>query len=119
MRNFKELLIWQKGIEIVRISYQISKQLPSEEKFGLVSQLIRAAVSIPSNIAEGSSRSSTKEYKHYLEIALGSTFEVETLTIIIRDLFNEITITDRLIEMIIEEQKMLSSFISKLKSLNS
>ena len=119
MRNFKELLIWQKGIEIVRISYQISKQLPSEEKFGLVSQLIRAAVSIPSNIAEGSSRSSTKEYKHYLEIALGSTFEVETLTLIIRDLFNEITITDRLIEMIIEEQKMLSSFISKLKSLNS
>ena len=70
MRNFKKLEIWNKGIQIVKEIYKVSSSLPSEEKFGLKSQITRAAVSIPSNIAEGSGRNSEVECKRFLEIAL-------------------------------------------------
>jgi four helix bundle protein len=82
MRNFKKLEIWNKGIHIVKETYKVSSSLPSEEKFGLKSQIKRAAVSIPSNIAEGSGRNSEVEFKRFLEIALGSLFELETQMII-------------------------------------
>ena len=78
MSNFKELKIWNLGIEIVLKTYQIAKFLPKEELYGLRSQINRAAVSIPSNIAEGSSRSSNRDYARFLEMALGSAFELET-----------------------------------------
>jgi len=78
MRNFRKLKIWKQGIDIVKEIYKISQKLPSEEKFGLKSQITRAAVSIPSNIAEGSSRSSNKDFNRFLEIALGSLFELQT-----------------------------------------
>jgi four helix bundle protein len=117
MKDFKKLIIWEKGIEIVKETYSISKLLPSEEKFGLVSQMTRAAVSIPSNIAEGSGRISKKEYFRFIEIALGSTFELETLLVIIDEinLANNINI-EKLQKMIIEEQKMLNSFLSVLNN---
>jgi len=69
-RNFKTLKIWQDGINLVKDVYQLSELLPTNEKFGLKSQICRAAVSIPSNIAEGSSRNSELDFKRYLEIAL-------------------------------------------------
>ena len=86
MRNFRKLDIWSQGIELVREIYLISEKLPSNEKFGLRSQITRAAVSIPSNIAEGASRNSDIEFKRFLEIAMGSLFEVETQIIIIKEL---------------------------------
>lgn len=86
MRNFKELIIWKEAIEIVKIIYMLAELLPDNEKYGLKSQICRAAVSIPSNIAEGCSRSSEVEFKRFLEISEGSAFELETQLIIISEL---------------------------------
>jgi four helix bundle protein len=75
MRNFKELKIWQKGFTIAVNSFKLVSTFPKEERFGISSQITRAAVSIPSNIAEGSSRSSEKDYNRVIEISLGSSFK--------------------------------------------
>lgn len=80
--NFKKLIIWQESLELVIETYIMTKKFPKEEKFGLTSQLNRCSVSIPSNIAEGTSKSSTKHFKTYLETSLGSAFEWETQIII-------------------------------------
>lgn len=84
MKNFKELRIWQKGIEIAVKSYKATETFPEQEKFGITSQITRAGVSIPSNIAEGSSRKSVKDYARFIEISLGSSFELETQLLIAR-----------------------------------
>lgn len=76
--NFKELMIWKKTMDIVEKTYNITSGLPSEERFALVSQLNRCAVSIPSNIAEGSGRSTEKDFIKFLNMALSSSFELET-----------------------------------------
>ena len=86
MRNYKNLKIWEQGIELVKQVYVLVELLPSTEKFGLKSQITRAAVSIPSNIAEGCSRNSEVEFKRFLEIAMGSLFEVQTQLIIVNEL---------------------------------
>ncbi len=115
MRNFKELKIWHKGFEIAIDSYNLTKTFPSSEKFGLSSQITRAAVSIPSNIAEGSSRKSDKDYSRFVEIALGSTFELETQILIANAVgFAEKSALEELLSKITEEQKMLSSFMTSL-----
>ena len=116
MNNFRKLRIWERGMEIVKKTYSLSKQLPNEERYGLISQITRSAVSIPSNLAEGSSRTSDKEKKRYAEIALGSAFELETQLLIIKDmeLANPIE-TGKLIDELHEEQSMINSFISILK----
>ena len=77
MRNFRKFKIWKQGIDIVKETYKIAQKLPTDEKFGLKSQITRAAVSIPSNIAEGSSRNSEIEFKRFLEIAIGSLFKLK------------------------------------------
>ena len=116
MRNFRELTIWQNSIKLVKKTYEFSKFLPKEETFGLKSQIQRASVSIPSNIAEGCSRSSNLEFKRFLEIAIGSAFELETQLLIIRELnlTTDIDINTN-IESIHQLQRQLNSFISKLK----
>ena len=76
MRNFRKLKIWEQGILIVKEVYKVARELPSDEKFGSRSQITRVAVSIPSNIAEGCSRNSEIEFKRFLEISIGSLFEV-------------------------------------------
>lgn len=86
--SYKELLIWQKGVELTKRVYGISRCLPKEERFGLSSQLTRAALSIPSNIAEGQQRHGTKEFVHFLGIALGSMGELETQLIIVQDVYD-------------------------------
>ena len=78
MHNHKNLKIWQRSMDLVELVYRETSKFPQEEKYGLTSQLQRAAVSIPSNIAEGTSRASQKEFKHYLSISMGSAFEVTT-----------------------------------------
>lgn len=115
MRNFQQLLIWQKGMDVVASVYVLARQLPKEELFGLRSQLTRAAVSIPSNVAEGSSRSSEKDYKRFIEIALGSAFEVETQLLILERvaLFSPESIESAL-TLIREEQMMLQAFMRRL-----
>ena len=78
MQSYRELIIWQKGMQLVKSVYQIVRMFPKDELYGLSDQLRRAAVSIPSNIAEGYGRNSKKDFSHFLSIARGSVFEVET-----------------------------------------
>lgn len=102
---------------IVSEIYQVVQEFPNQERYGLISQICRAAVSIPSNIAEGSSRESDKDYKRFLEISLGSAFEVETqILVAIKTKFISLEKGKEIIEMLHEEQKMISSFIKMLKA---
>ena len=78
MKNYSELIAWQKAMDLVEFVYRATSAFPADERFGLTSQLRRAAVSIPSNIAEGQGRTSTAEFLHHLSIAYGSLREVET-----------------------------------------
>ena len=82
MNNLKELKIWQKAIDLSVEVYKITSHFPSDERFGLISQARRAAVSISSNIAEGAGRTSTKEFNYFLGIANGSSFELQTQLVI-------------------------------------
>lgn len=84
MRNFKDLTIWQRNLELVDNVYNITQLMPKDERFGLTSQIRRSAVSIPSNIAEGASRKSNKEFARFLEIGQGSCFELETQLLIVQ-----------------------------------
>ncbi len=86
IKNFEDLRIWQKGIEVVKDVYILTKKFPKEELYGLTSQMRRSAVSIPSNIAEGFRRYHNKEYKQFLYIVLGSCAELETQIIIANEL---------------------------------
>lgn len=78
IKNFKDLKIWQKGMELAKVVYQITEPFPAKETYGIVSQMRRSVVSVPSNIAEGFMRRHNKEYKQFLYIALGSLAELET-----------------------------------------
>jgi four helix bundle protein len=77
-KSYKDLLIWQKGMAPVSFVYRLSVQFPADERFGLISQMRRAAVSVPSNIAEGQARHTTKEFLQFLSHTLGSLAELET-----------------------------------------
>ena len=116
MHQFKELGIWKKSRVFCTDIYSITASFPNEEKYGLTNQLRRASVSIPSNIAEGSSRISNKDFSRFLEIAIGSAYEVETQLIIATDLgFIDsqklILLSNQLTEII----KMISKFRTTLK----
>ena len=115
MRNFKKLKIWSKGFDIATKSFRLVDTFPKQEKFGIASQITKSAVSIPSNIAEGSSRMSAKEYSRFIEISLGSAFELETqLLIALKVNFGNNELGNDLLGDLDEEQKMLISFINKL-----
>lgn len=117
MRNFKKLLIWQKGFQIAVKSFDLVNNFPKEEKFAMSSQITRAAVSIPANIAEGSSRSSMKDYSRFLELSLGSAFELETQLLIAEEVnFGVSEKRKDLLKEIDEEQKMIMSYMSKIKN---
>ncbi len=112
MKTHKDLIVWNKSMELVIATYKLSSKFPDEEKFGLTSQMRRAAVSVPSNIAEGAARNSTKEYIRFLYIALGSLSELETQFLISNRLEY---INDLLEDVITEIRKMLLSLIKSLK----
>jgi four helix bundle protein len=82
MHKFKELNVWQKSVDLAVEVYSLTKKFPAVERFGLVTQLNRSAVSIPSNIAEGAGRNSNNEFNHFLGITIGSSYELETQLII-------------------------------------
>ena len=115
MRNFKELKIWQKGFQIAINCFKITSSFPPQQKYGLTSQINRAGVSIPSNVAEGSSRNSDKDYNRFIEIALGSCFEAETQLLISKELgFGQIELTVDTLALLAEEEKMLTAFSKTL-----
>jgi len=116
MKNFKRLKIWEKGFKIAIETYKITKEFPPEEKYGLSSQINRSAVSISSNIAEGSSRRSEKDYFRFVEIALGSCFELESQFLVSYELdFGNKERIENILQEIDEEQKMLIAFMRKLE----
>jgi four helix bundle protein len=90
IHNFKELLVWKKAMDLAQFVYHLTGFFPKEEKYGLISQIQRCAISIPSNIAEGCGRVSNKEFQHFISIAMGSSFELET-QVILAFRFNYIT----------------------------
>ncbi|MFT3936561.1 MAG: four helix bundle protein [Chitinophagaceae bacterium] len=119
MLHFKELKVWQKAFALSVTNYKITAAFPAHEKFGLVSQINRAGISIPSNIDEGSSRSSQKEYKHFIEIALGSSFELETQLLIAKELnYGDLTLITENLARLSETQKMLYAFAKVLERAN-
>jgi four helix bundle protein len=111
-RSYKDLEVWQVSMELVKAIYQITAKFPSSERFGLTQQIRRAAISIPSNVAEGQFRNSSKEFKQFLSIALGSAAELETQLIIAREIdylsVEESTFLLNILERIMKMLKKLS-----------
>ncbi|GAB6010121.1 four helix bundle protein [Dysgonomonas reticulitermitis] len=116
MGTHKDLIVWQKSISLVKQIYLETKSFPNEELFGLVSQMRRSSVSVPSNIAEGFGRGSKKECTHFVYIALGSASELETQIIISRELEYLSEIVYQTLNALLNEIiKMLSALINSLK----
>lgn len=115
MRDFRKYEIWQKGVDIADKIYDICDNFPKFEMFALADQLRRASVSISSNIAEGASRKSPAEFAHYLQISIGSTFEVETQLLIAK---KRKYITEEDYTLLVNDlqslERQINSFISKL-----
>ncbi len=120
IQSYKDLLIWQKGIEITEKVYLLTKSFPSEEIYSLTNQIKRATVSIPSNIAEGFGRNSTKSYVSFLKISRGSLYELETQLIIAekQNFISDLDLLQSIIELISEEGKMINSYINKIELSN-
>ena len=114
MKDYKELEVWKKGILLVLAIYEVIKNFPKDERYALADQIKRSAVSIPSNIAEGASRNTTKEFIQFLYIALGSASELET-QIIISEKLGYMKNEDPLFSEITIIRKMLNALISALK----
>jgi four helix bundle protein len=120
IESYKDLVVWQKGIELVNELYTVTKEFPKEEMFGLTNQIRRAAVSVPANIAEGWGRNSTKNYIQFIRISIGSLYEIETQLVIAN---NQNYITNQkkstLSEKIDELGKMLNTLLKKLDNYNA
>jgi len=117
LKSYKELIVWQKSIQLVKEIFILTEKLPKSEIYGLVSQMRRAAVSIPSNIAEGYGRRSAKEYAQFYSISYGSALELETQLIVCMELNfispGELVKGQALLEEVL---KMLNSMLSKMKN---
>lgn len=117
INSYKDLKIWQNGIELVEVIYKVTNSFPQSELYGLTSQIRRSAVSVPSNIAEGWGRGYNVNFLHFIKIARGSLYELET-QLIIGNKIKLITIEDfeKIQNLILIESKMINSFISTLKN---
>ncbi len=116
MHNFRELKVWEKAMLIVENTYVVSALLPDSEKFNFLSQMNRSALSIPSSIAKGAGRETNKEFCRFLDIAIGSSYELETQSILASRIFN--IGTEELIRDIQEVQRMLFT-LKKVMSKNN
>lgn len=115
VKHYRELLVWQKAMLVVEETYRLVKLLPKEEQFALSDQMRRAAVSIPSNIAEGQARSSTKEFVRFLWIAKGSVAELETqFMICVRLKYMMKSQIETVMNLLDEVGRMLNALIGKL-----
>ena len=111
MHNFRELNIWKKSLDLTKLVLNETKSFPEDEKYGLISQINRSAISIPSNIAEGSGRTTNKDFSRFSDIAKGSSYELETQLIISFEMeYLSQEKFDKLIEHLNEVQKMLRGF---------
>ena len=109
-RSYKDLVVWQKGIPLAKLVYQLTKNFPSEEKFGLVAQMRRAAVSVPSNVAEGQARHTTGEFVQFISHAEGSLAELDTQLILSIELrFARVQDADAALGLISELRRMLNA----------
>ena len=116
MRSYKELIVWQKSIELVVTMYEITEKFPKSELFGLISQMRRAAVSIPSNIAEGSRRRSIKDSSHFYTIAFASGAELETQIEIVKHLpFSKNMSFTRIDQLLDEVMRMLNKLAYRIE----
>src|SRR3990167_34590 len=114
--SYKDLVVWKKSIDLATLTYKLTDKFPREEIYGISSQLKRAAVSVASNIAEGSIRGSKKDFCHFLRIASGSIAELETQVEISRNLsFGKELNYDEVISIAVEVNKMIHGLITKLK----
>ena len=117
LKSFKELIVWQKSMDLAVLIFDLTSKFPKSELYGLVSQMRRAAVAIPSNIAEGYGRRSRKEFHQFIAIAYSSALELETQLLLTKRLkfvsSNDFTKTYSLLQ---ENLKMLNSLLSKLKT---
>ncbi len=115
IKSYRDLIVWQKFMEFVRMVYEFTRAFPRDEKFGLTSQLCRSAVSIPSNIAEGQGRGTTLDYARFLRIARGSLYESQTQIEVAQKLeFGTVTLVPKLLTQGNEIERMLNSLIAKL-----
>lgn len=117
VQNYRQLIVWQKAMELVKEVYNLTKSFPKEEVYGLTSQIRRAAVSIPSNIAEGQGRDSRKEFLHHISIAYGSLMEVETQILIAKSLnYLKTEETKSVLEQTAETGRLINGLSRSLKS---
>lgn len=115
VRSYKDLIVWQKAMDLVELVYHLTKLFPKDEQYGLSNQLRRAAVSIPSNIAEGQARNSTAEFRNFLSIARGSLAELETQLLIAERLnYIEQEKLAGLMNIQTEINKMINALMNKL-----
>jgi len=114
--SYKDLIIWQKGIDLAVNVYALAKDFPDSEKFALSSQVKRSASSVPANVAEGYGRQSTRSYSQFIKISRGSLFELETHLVLAErlDYITEESLYKTIRNQIIEEGKMLNAFIKRL-----
>jgi len=116
IRNYRELAVWQLGMDITVKVYEATKSFPSDERFGLTSQLRRAVASVPANIAEGHARSSTKDYLRFVAIAIGSLAETATFIELAGRLnYGNVDELRKIFEMILEERRMLRALQKSLR----
>lgn len=116
INSYTDLLVWQRSMTLVKNTYRATSVLPKDERFGLISQLRRSAISIPSNIAEGFGRQATGEYRHHLSISRGSLHELETQYYLCRDLgYLDKAVVEALTDETQEISRMLATLVSKMK----
>src|SRR5262245_62867995 len=113
--SHRDLLVWQKGMELVVAMYALSKQFPVEERYGLIQQATKAAVAVPANIAEGHARGTRRDYAHFVSIARGSLMEAETYVMIVERLgLADLDEVGRVLERITELSRMLTGLRRRL-----
>ncbi len=116
MHAYKELIVWQKSMQLAKLIYELTNRFPSHELYGLCSQMRRCSVSVPSNIAEGSGRQSKKEFQQFLSIAMGSATELETQILLARNLsYVDEKAVQFVLGLVDEVQKMLYHLVKKLR----
>ncbi len=115
IKDYKDLIVWKKSMVLTKTIYLLCKHIPTSEKFSLISQMQRSAVSVPSNIAEGYGRTTRKDYAHFLHIARGSAAELETQILLTKDLYPNIDTTLAL-NQVMEVRKILVVLIQKLEA---
>ncbi len=115
VKGYEEPIVWQKGIELAKELYRLARKFPASERFGLTSQLQRAGVSVPSNIAEGQSRGHTGEFRQFLYQALGSLAEVDTQLVLARELgYLDGNDATRVLSLVRELRRMTHGLVNRL-----